>query len=120
MRKEPNLKADSYRDQTDPMRQSKAGANWGLFKIGELRVISSGTCDDNPTTRGWEHVSVSLPNRCPTWSELDKVKKVFWRDDETVIQFHPRESAKINFHPYCLHLWKKDGTEFELPPDILV
>lgn len=30
---------------------------------------------------GWEHVSVSLRNRCPTWDEMCLVKDIFWRDD---------------------------------------
>lgn len=29
---------------------------------------------------------------------------------------HPPKSANINIHPYCLHLWKKIGAEYELPP----
>lgn len=64
----------------------------------------------------WEHVSVSVKNRTPNWMEMDHVKKIFWDDEETVIQFHPRESAKINYHPFCLHLWKIEGMEFSLPP----
>ena len=119
MRHEPNLRIENYRVQP-PGYESRPGKNWGAFQIGALKVLSSGTCDGNPEARGWEHVSVSLPNRCPTWEEMDRVKNLFWRDDETVIQFHPRRDAKINAHRYCLHLWKMDGTEFVLPPSILV
>jgi hypothetical protein len=82
--------------------------------------MSSGTCDVNPYGKGWEHVSVSCVDRCPTWAEMDKVKKLFWSDDETVVQFHPRENVKVNVHPYCLHLWKMADTEFVLPPSDLV
>jgi hypothetical protein len=86
-----------------------------------LTVLSSGfAAQDNPMAQGWEHVSVSLSNRCPTWDEMDKVKKLFWRDDETVVQFHPQESRKINAHKFCLHLWKMSGTEFVLPPAELI
>lgn len=119
MRHEPNLRVDSYRVNLSGY-ESKAGMNWGAFQVGPLRIISSGLTTDNPDAAGWEHVSVSCSNRCPTWAEMDKIKKLFWRDDETVIQFHPRENAKINFHLFCLHLWKHADQEFELPPIILV
>ena len=119
MRSEPNLRIENYRWQR-PGYESEPGKNWGWFLIGELRILSSGCCDDNPEAEGWEHVSVSCADRCPTWTEMDKVKKLFWRDDETVVQFHPRETVKINNHPYCLHLWKLAASEFVLPPSILV
>ena len=69
---------------------------------------------------GWEHVSVSLRNRCPTWDEMCLVKDIFWRDDECVVQFHPPKNEYINVHPYCLHLWKKIGEKTDLPPKELI
>lgn len=68
----------------------------------------------------WEHVSVSLPNRCPTWEEMCFIKSKFWGDDETVIQFHPPKSEYVNNHPYCLHLWRNTRTPIATPPSILV
>ncbi len=65
---------------------------------------------------GWEHVSVSYSNRCPTWEEMCRVKDIFWYDNECVVQFHPPKSEYVNNHPYCLHLWRKCGNDFELPP----
>lgn len=63
----------------------------------------------------WEHASFSFQNRCPTWDEMCEIKDIFWGEDETVIQFHPKKSAYINVYPYALHLWKKIGEDFELP-----
>ena len=75
------------------------------------RIISSGSED------AWEHVSVSCPNRCPTWEEMARVNALFWSDEETVLQFHPRKADYINRHHYCLlHLWKRRNEEFVLPP----
>ena len=56
----------------------------------------------------WEHVSVSLPNhlRCPTWSELEFVKRTFWAEDEWALQLHVPPSRHINVHPHVLHLWR--------------
>lgn len=65
---------------------------------------------------GWEHVSVSYPRRCPTLEEMCKIKDMFWNDDEYVIEYHPPKSEYINRHPYCLHLWRKCGENFETPP----
>jgi hypothetical protein len=65
---------------------------------------------------GWEHVSVSYRRRTPTWDEMCKVKDMFWNDEETVVQYHPKKSEYKNLHPYCLHLWRKCGEDFELPP----
>lgn len=64
---------------------------------------------------GWDHVSVSWPNRCPTWDEMCKVKDLFFNRDECCVEYHPAESEYVNLHPYCLHIWRKqDGLPF--PP----
>jgi len=68
----------------------------------------------------WEHVSVSLPDRCPTWEEMCLVKSLFWDDEDTVIQLHPPRSQWVNNHPYCLHLWRSTGIPQPLPPQYLV
>ena len=69
---------------------------------------------------GWDHVSVSYPDRCPTWDEMCKAKDIFFRDDECVIQFHPPKAEYVNVHPYCLHLWKKQNAELLMPPKWMV
>ena len=68
---------------------------------------------------GWDHVSVSLKNRVPSWEEMQFVKNLFWNEEETVMQFHPKKSEYVNNHPYCLHMWKPHDKEIELPPSIL-
>ena len=68
----------------------------------------------------WEHVSVSFKDRTPTWEEMCRVKDTFWNDNECVVQFHPPKSEYVNVHQYCLHLWKKSGSEFETPPKAFV
>lgn len=72
---------------------------------------------------GWEHVSVSVltgKKRCPTWEEMVFIKDLFWDPEEIVVQFHPRHSMYVNFHPYVLHLWRETGKDFNAPPSILV
>lgn len=79
----------------------------------ELAIIGS-------DGEGWEHVSVSTKHRTPNWPEMCFVKNLFWRDDECVVQFHPPESVYVNYHPFCLHLWKPIGQDVPMPPPILV
>ncbi|MEN6630009.1 MAG: hypothetical protein ABFC42_10215 [Sulfuricella sp.] len=69
---------------------------------------------------GWEHVSVSRRDRCPTWDEMCQVKAIFWDDEDCVVQFHPPRSEYVNNHPNCLRLWRQVGAEFPLPDSILV
>lgn len=106
---------EKYRVQHRPY-ESPSGMLYGLFeapfKSSTLRFMSSGMSE-------WEHVSVSLANRCPNWQEMCFVKALFWDDDETVIQFHPPKSEYVNNHNYCLHLWKPPY-EVKLPPTIFV
>jgi len=98
-----------------------SNANNGAFLVKSvkfkrpLRVIAS-------DGGGWEHVSVSLENRCPTWKEMAHIKSLFWGDEDLVIQYHPPEEDYVNVHPFCLHLWRKSGTNdfCERPDKILV
>lgn len=92
----------------------------GAFVIkapfARLRVIST----DGANGDGWEHVSVSLMYRCPTWEEMDFIKRLFWNDDEVVVQYHVNNEEKVNVHPFCLHLWRLTDGEFLTPPSFLV
>jgi hypothetical protein len=78
-----------------------------------LRVIAS-------DQGGWEHVSVSLPTRCPTWDEMSFVKGLFWSEEDCVVQFHPPRSEYVNLHPFCLHMWRPVGADIPLPPSWMV
>lgn len=64
----------------------------------------------------WEHVSVSVKDRCPTWEEMCWVKSLFFEPEETVVEFHPPQSRYVNRYPYTLHLWRPVGVELPLPP----
>ncbi len=69
---------------------------------------------------GWEHVSVSIKDRCPTWDEMEDVKRRFWQDTDTVMQLHVPPKEHRNCHPFCLHLWRPLNTEIPRPPGIFV
>jgi hypothetical protein len=88
----------------------------GVFRIRSQRgnkllcIVS----DDG----GWQHVSVEVEgkNRTPYWDEMCDVKRIFWRDDEVVLQYHPAKSNYVNVHPYVLHLWKPLAMAIPVPP----
>ena len=87
-----------------PMKSDPSFGRNGVFRLpGGLLVIASDGL-------GWEHVSVSMENRCPTWEEMCKVKALFWDADDLVVQLHPPKGDYVNQHPFCLHLWRKAGT----------
>lgn len=65
---------------------------------------------------GWEHVSASHPDRCPSWETMAWLKDQFWDPEATVLQIHPPRSTYVNAHPFCLHLWRQVGAAIELPP----
>ena len=123
MRPPPNQRIERYRFHPDGFSVVPAGENYGAFRVptanGDvLRIVAAGA--DKPEAEGWEHVSVSLKNRCPEWSEMQLVKELFWSGDETVVQFHPAANFYVNCHPFCLHLWRRVNSEYELPPRHLI
>jgi hypothetical protein len=64
----------------------------------------------------WDHVSVSVSNRCPNWPEMEYVKRLFFNDDETAMQLHVPPVDHINHHPNTLHIWRPQRQEIPLPP----
>lgn len=117
MRNCPNLRTQPYR-QADPSTgivYSQDIDGWYLvpFDGSTLKVIAS-------DGEGWDHVSVSLATRCPTWDEMEYVRSLFFRDDETVMQLSVPRADHLNFHKFCLHLWRPQHAEIPRPPGILV
>ena len=110
---------EKFRIATGPFGTTPADGNNGIFLVNlpkikkYLRVIAS-------DGMGWEHVSVSRTDRCPTWPEMCAIKSLFWDAEDTVVQYHPPESQYINNHPYCLHLWRPVGLIMPAPDTILV
>jgi len=95
---------------------SKTG---GAFEIrcpltgGWLRIIAS-------SGGGWDHISISLEHRCPNWTEMEFVKRLFFKPDELAWQYHMPPADHIDFHPYVLHIWRKHNFVMPTPPRELV
>lgn len=123
MRDKPTDKAEAGR--LTGVIASPRGARYGAFVVlgpcgRKLRIIvHDGAAQEDPT--GWEHVSVSIEGKHPpNWQEMNWIKEQFWRDDETVLQFHPAKSDYVNIHPNCLHLWRVVAFNHPLPERLLV
>lgn len=64
---------------------------------------------------GWEHISISLPDRCPNFSEMVEVKDFFFNPGEIAFQIHPSQENYVNFHERCLHIWRPSNTNVPVP-----
>ncbi len=115
------LEAYRQREAEKKLHGSCGDAGNGIFKVyvhgkGFFVVASNGG--------GWEHISVTLSSkrahRCPTWEEMCAIKKIFFEDEEVVVQYHPKKSEYVNNHEYCLHLWRPTTAEMPTPPVIMV
>ena len=110
---------EKYRIITGPMASKPSFGNNGLFIIKSLklkqplRVIASDGLE-------WNHVSVSLPNRVPSWDEMCFIKEMFFDDEDCVMQLHPPASEYVNNHPYTLHLWQPHSLSIPMPMMIMV
>lgn len=117
MRHTPNVKVEKYRQHSGPYQSITGDGNNGMFVVPVGRATLCVICSDGGN---WDHVSVSAHGRCPTWEEMAAIKALFFHDDETVVEFHPRKSSHVNCHPHCLHLWRPQDAEIKLPPAWMV
>jgi hypothetical protein len=110
---------NQYRDRKwERMMGGEGDDRGGCFRVPvkpgvELAVIAA-------SGEGWDHVSVSTPHRCPSWSEMEYVKRLFFNDNEVAMQLHVPPTDHISVHPHCLHIWRPHDAEIPLPPKGMV
>ena len=93
-----------------------ASGAYGNNRNGCFRIPSRGLAIIASSGEGWDHVSVSLKDRCPTWDEMEWIKRKFFEDDDAVIQIHPPLKDYVNCCEFCLHMWRPWDHEIPLPP----
>jgi len=74
-----------------------------LLHYSGLQVIES--TDTLSDGRRYMHLSISHPDRYPTWEELIMTKEYFLEDEDEAVQILPRKSQYVNVHERCFHLW---------------
>jgi len=87
----------------------------GMFEIPSrgLRIVISDGGD-------WDHVSVSRQERCPTWEEMEWVKREFFEPGDCCMQLHVPTAEHRNNHPFCLHIWRPHHAAIPMPPLFMV
>ena len=108
---------EKYRITTGPFGSSKRDGNNGFFLIKDRKIDLFVIASDG---EGWEHVSVSIITKTPTWEQMVLVKNLFWSEEDLVIQIHPPKTKYINCHEHCLHLWRPVNEIVPSPPTYLI
>jgi hypothetical protein len=52
------------------------------------------------------HLSISHPNRYPTWDEIREARYQLCPGEIDVVMYLPKVGEYINIHPHCFHLWQ--------------
>jgi hypothetical protein len=79
------------------------------YKTDILRVIAS-------SGEGWDHVSVSMKNRIPNWTEMEYIARIFFKENEVAVQYHVPKKEHINIMENCLHWWRPWHLAIPMPP----
>jgi len=121
MRRNPTKHIEQGRITDGVLASTRSDGANGMFIVEgplgvRLNVMASDGAGWCLPGEPWEHVSVSTMRRCPTWEEMDFIKRLFWRDDEVVVQLHVPREVHVNQHQYCLHLWKPTNSVIPMPP----
>jgi hypothetical protein len=103
--------AQAVRKETT-WRLIEDGADGGAWRSIALRVIWSVATelDDRP----WLHVSVSRPDRLPSYLDMKQVHAVFIGDRFAYSVWAPPDEH-VSIHDNCLHLWCPLEGERPLP-----
>jgi len=84
----------------------------GMFDVPYGQVILKVIATNS---HGWEHVSASLPDRCPNWYEMSHLHRLFFEPGEAAMQLHVPEDDHVNYHPNCLHIWRPKHARIPRP-----
>lgn len=114
---------ETYRVLDGQFGTNQHDGNNGLFLIPSGSDLFQCIVSDG---MGWEHVSVTVRTKnrskysLPTWTQMCWIKELFWNDEDTVVQYHPRKSEYVNNHSFVLHLWRPSREELPRPDSRLV
>lgn len=67
---------------------------------------------------GW-HLSISRPNRLPTWEEVRDARYALVPDAATMVLLLPPQAEYVNAHNYCLQMYEIPAEYIEQHQDRL-
>jgi len=76
-----------------------------IFALGECKVLVSGDVERH-RLGGW-HLSISHPDRYPTWDEIYAARYQLLPINATFVMYLPPPSEYVNVHENCFHLWEE-------------
>lgn len=62
---------------------------------------------------GW-HLSISCPNRYPTWDEIKQARYDLCPDEVTMAMILPPRKDYVNIHDFCFHLHEIQDEEVKI------
>lgn len=77
------------------------------FRFGECLVFVS------RSDAGW-HLSISHPDRYPTWDEIKQARYQLVPHDVTMAMILPPPGEYVNLHENCFHLWQIEDPDKRL------
>jgi hypothetical protein len=80
--------------------------NLKTYNFRECNVLISKDMDR------W-HLSISNPNRYPTWDEIKEARYKFLPDNIFMVMVLPPKKNYVSLHPNCFHLWETKDPEAE-------
>ncbi len=83
-------------------------------------IASDGEQWEHVSVHAWRGVEPKVQLRTPTWKEMAFVKRLFWDDDDVVMQLYPKRADYVNLHPNTLHWWRPVDREIPTPPPEMV
>lgn len=101
----PILGYDIRAMATNQITRDSILASAGWRDLATRFIVSAGIED----TERWGpllHVSMSYPDRDPSWDEIKAVRAAFFPGDMDAGMMLPREADYINVHSHCFHLWQ--------------
>lgn len=111
---------NKYRIRAGHLGSDDSAGNYGAFSIPVCARSNKKFFIIAAEGSGWEHVSVSLRDRLPSWEEMCFIKSLFWDSDDCVVQYHPAATYYVNYHAYCLHLWRPTQDVLPVPPTWMI
>lgn len=82
------------------------------FRMGRCQILVS------QQKAGW-HLSVSCPDRLPTWEEMRDARYELVPDEATMALLLPPRAAYVNVHDFCLQMYEIPGEYIERHQDRL-